>query len=76
MLQVILNVLPFIQIALAVVLIILILLQKTDSDAGGAFGGGNEASWHTRRGAEQVIYILTIIISILFVVSVILDLWK
>ena len=76
MLQVILNTLPFIQIALAVLLIVLILVQKTDSDAGGAFGGGHEASWHVRRGGEKFIFVFTILISILFVASVILDIWK
>ena len=72
----ILNILPYIQIALSVILIILILLQPTDADAGGSFGGGGNATWHTRRGAEKLIYLSTIVVSILFVVSVLADLWK
>ncbi len=76
MLQVILNTLPFIQIALAVILIVLILIQKNDGDAGGAFGGGHEASWHVRRGGEKFVFIFTVLIAILFVASVILDIWK
>lgn len=70
-----LTALPYIQIVLAVLLITLVLVQKTDSDAGGSFGGSSDASWHVRRGSEQFIYILTIIISIIFVASVVLDLW-
>lgn len=76
MLQTILNILPYIQIALSVVLIILILLQPTDADAGGSFGGGAVSTWHTRRGAEKVIYIATIVVAIVFVASVLLSLWK
>ena len=70
----ILSLLPYIQILLAVVLVTLILLQPTDADAGGSFGGGGNASWHTRRGSEQFIFVLTIIVSVLFVASVIADL--
>ncbi|MEN9604812.1 MAG: hypothetical protein RJB39_497 [Candidatus Parcubacteria bacterium] len=75
MLTAILKGLPYIQIVLAVLLVTLVLIQKTDSDAGGSFGGSSDSSWHTRRGGEQVIFVLTIIISIVFVASVILDLW-
>lgn len=70
-----LTALPYIQITLAVLLIALVLIQKTDSDAGGSFGGGSDASWHVRRGSEKFIFILTILVSITFVASVILDLW-
>ena len=72
----ILSILPYIQIALAVILVVLVLLQPTDADAGGSFGGGAVSSWHTRRGGEKVIFFGTVIVSVLFVASVILDLWK
>jgi len=76
MLTVILSVLPYIQIFLAILMVILVLIQQTDSDAGGSFGGAGTAHFHTRRGAEKIIFYLTIIISILFVASVLVDLWK
>lgn len=76
MLQIILNILPYIQITLSVILVVLILLQPTDTDAGGSFGGGGTSTWHTRRGGEKFIYMATIVVAILFVVSVLLDLWK
>jgi protein translocase SecG subunit len=77
MLTVILNILPYIQILLAILMVILILIQQTDSDAGGSFGGGGAGgNFHTRRGAEKFIFYFTIVISVLFVASVLVDLWK
>ncbi len=76
MLTVILNILPYIQIFLAILMVILVLIQQTDSDAGGSFGGGAATHFHTRRGPEKFIFYFTIIISILFVASVLVDLWK
>jgi preprotein translocase subunit SecG len=57
-------------------MVILVLIQQTESDAGGSFGGGATSAWHTRRGAEKFIFYLTIVISMLFVASVLVDLWK
>ena len=76
MLTVILSILPYIQILLAILMVILVLVQQTESDAGGSFGGGATSGWHTRRGAEKFIFYFTIVISILFVASVLVDLWK
>ena len=63
--------LPYIQIILAVLLIIAVLLQRTSSELGGAFGGGDNFSsvYHTRRGFEKTLFTATIIISILFIVT-------
>ncbi len=76
MLTVILNTLPYIQIFLAILLVILVLIQQTDSDAGGSFGGGAVAHFHTRRGPEKFIFYFTIIITVLFIASVLVDLWR
>lgn len=69
LMQALLPILPYIQIGLAILLVALILLQQTSSTLGGAFGGGDNwsASFHTRRGAEKVIFNGTIVIAILFV---------
>ncbi len=60
--------LPYIQIILAVLLIASILIQQSDSNAGGAFGGADNwnAGYHTRRGFEKIIFNATIVLSILF----------
>ncbi|MSR71257.1 MAG: preprotein translocase subunit SecG [Candidatus Taylorbacteria bacterium] len=68
--------LPYIQIGLAILLVAAVLLQRTSSELGGAFGGGDNFSsaYHTRRGFEKTLFTSTIIISILFIVSSILAL--
>lgn len=65
------GILPWIQIILSIILIISILLQKSDSGIGGAFGSGNDggSTYHTRRGLEKFLYRLTIFLAILLVAS-------
>lgn len=53
------------QIVLAGLLIITILLQQRGAGLSGTFGGESNA-YSTRRGAERVIFISTIIICVLF----------
>lgn len=74
--KVISSLLPYIQIVLAIVLIAAILLQQTGAAMGGAFGGGDNFSsaFHTRRGFEKTLFIVTIVIGILFAASAILNL--
>jgi protein translocase SecG subunit len=63
-------VLPYIQIALSILLVLFVLLQQTGASVGGAFGGDNfSAAYHTRRGSEKWLFYATIIAGTLFVVS-------
>jgi len=70
------SLLPYIQIFLSVILIGVILLQQTGAGAGGAFG--ENANWssafHTRRGAEKILFIATIVIAIIFALSAFISL--
>ena len=69
------NILPYAQIILSIFLVASILLQQTGNDLGGAFGGGDNFSGkHTRRGAEKILFNVTIILAILFVISAFLAL--
>ena len=71
----ILSILPWIQIILAVLLVITILLQAAEESLGGAFGGGTDSGdspSHTRRGAEKMLFKATIILAIFFVASILL----
>ena len=65
------SILPYAQIILSVILVALILMQYSEAGAGSAFGGGDglASGGHTRRGAEKIIFILTIIIAVLFALS-------
>jgi protein translocase SecG subunit len=67
----IVQILPYIQLGLSVILIALILLQQSEADLGSAFGGGEtlNAPAHTRRGFERVIFISTIVVAALFAAS-------
>jgi len=65
------EILPYIQISFATILVALILLQHSEADIGGSFGGSDGVNAaRTRRGAERVIFNSTILIAILFVASV------
>jgi preprotein translocase subunit SecG len=57
--------LNIIQIILGILLVIVILLQKQGSGLSGAFGGDGEF-YHTKRGAEKFLFVSTIVLSILF----------
>lgn len=66
----IVNIIPYIQIILSIVLIAAILLQQSDAGLGGVLGGGDSGGlYHTRRGFEKFLFILTIIVAFLFTVS-------
>lgn len=62
---------PYIQIVLSVLLIGGILLQQSEAGLGGAFGGGDgfSSGHHTKRGAERIVFISTIVVAVLFVVT-------
>ena len=64
------SLIPYIQIALSVLLIGGVLLQRSEAGLGGAFGGDSFSSGHhTKRGGEKVVFIATIIIAVVFVAT-------
>lgn len=64
--------LPYIEIALSLLLIVGVVLQNRGASLGGAFGGDNFAStFYKRRGAEKFLFNATSVIAILFVLSAI-----
>ena len=71
-------ILTVIQIVLAVLLVFLVLIQQSESGVGAVLGGGSDIEdegQHKRRGSEKIIFITTIVVSVLFVTSVILSLF-
>lgn len=67
------QLLSIVQLLLAILLTALILIQRANTDASGAFGadGGTGASLE-KRGAEKTLHRLTIIVAVLFVLSLLL----
>lgn len=57
-----------IQIILALLLVLLIVLQSKGTGLGTAFGG-DFGFYGTKRGAEKMLFIFTIIIAFLFLIS-------
>jgi protein translocase SecG subunit len=72
-----LAILPYIQIVLSVILVVAILIQKSEAGVGGSFGGSDNfnAGFHTRRGFEQKLFYFTITVAVLFVLSSLLTLF-
>lgn len=68
------NILTIGQIAVSLILIVLIMVQERSSGLSGVFGGGGGAPYQTRRGVEKMMYTVTIITSIIFVVLAVLNL--
>ncbi|MEK7198254.1 MAG: preprotein translocase subunit SecG, partial [Patescibacteria group bacterium] len=56
------------QIIISTLLILAILLQARGSGLSSVFGG-ESTFYHTRRGMEKVIFWLTIVLAVLFVIT-------
>lgn len=68
--QTVTHILPWIQIAVSLVLILSILFQQTGAGLGGALGGGDsETNYRTRRGFEKFLFGFTIIIAVAFALT-------
>lgn len=64
--------LSIIQIIISILLIIVILLQQKGTGLGAAFGGEGNI-YRTKRGLEKSLHIVTIILSVLFLVTSMLN---
>lgn len=63
--------LPYAQMGLALLLVIGVLLQQRGTGLSSTFGGAG-VGYSTKRGAEKVIFYVTIVIAALFIVTSIL----
>lgn len=69
------QVLPWFQLVLSLLLVILVLLQRSGDGMEGALGGSaSNMTYFARRGAERFLFVGTITIAILFAVSAALPL--
>jgi preprotein translocase subunit SecG len=64
------TILPIIQVILSILLVIGILLQRSEAGLGSAFGAdGMSSTRYSRRGFEKFLFNGTIVIAILFIVT-------
>lgn len=56
-----------IHLLVSIALISLVLLQSSQGGLGTAFGGGE--AYRTKRGAERVVFIGTIVLAVLFLIT-------
>lgn len=54
------------QMVISIALMVVILMQSQGAGLSGAFGGTGGGVTRTKRGADKILYYLTIIFSILF----------
>lgn len=59
------KLIQILQIVIAMLLILAILLQNRGAGLSGIFGGGGDV-YRTKRGAEKVLFIATIVLTVLF----------
>lgn len=66
------NLFSTLTVVSALLMILTILIQTRGSSLGAAFGG-DTSFYRSRRGAEAVIFNATIVLAVIFVLSVILS---
>ncbi len=64
------DILPYIQVVLSILLVIGVLLQRSEESLGAAFGSDSGSNGRfMRRGFEKLLFTATVILAILFVIS-------
>jgi preprotein translocase subunit SecG len=69
------NILPWLQVIVAVLLIGAILIQRSGEGIGSAFGGSSGGVFHAKRGPEKFVFITSIILAGLFIIVSVLNLF-
>lgn len=59
------SIYPFIQLIIAILLIVVIILQTRGTQAGIAFGGSGE-SYRSKKGIERILFYATVVLAVLF----------
>ena len=64
------QILPYIQVVLSILLVVMILLQRSEASLGSAFGTDSASGTRfTRRGFEKTLFRGTILVAALFAAS-------
>lgn len=68
------QILPYLTVVSAVFLILSILLQNQGSSLGSGFGGETNF-YRSKRGAEKILFYVTIVLAVIFVASILASLF-
>lgn len=70
------HALPWIQFALSIILVVLVLLQRSSEGIEGSLMGGSSSNmtYFARRGADKFIFNATIVVAVLFALTSVLPL--
>lgn len=71
--NIITDILPYVTIGSAALMILAVLLQQRGASLGAGFGGSSEL-YTTRRGIDKNLFEATIVLSVLFVLSILVGL--
>lgn len=69
------NILPWLQVVVSLLLVIVILIQRSSEGVGSAFGGTGGGVFYAKRGAEKFIFITSLILAGLFIILSVLNLF-
>lgn len=61
------NITQVLLIITSILLIVLVTLQSSDSSLGSGFSSVTKSGFHTKRGPEKLMYLVTIAAAIIFV---------
>ena len=67
------GILPYVQVGVAILLVIAILLQQRGSGLSATFGGEGNV-YRTKRGLEKILFISTLVLGALFLILAFLNL--
>jgi preprotein translocase subunit SecG len=67
------NLFNIITVVTGALMILLVLLQNRGQSLGASFGG-DSSFYRSKRGAEKIIFNATIVLAVIFVLSVVLSL--
>ncbi|MFH1461206.1 MAG: preprotein translocase subunit SecG [Patescibacteria group bacterium] len=68
------HTLLIVQIVISLALIVAVLLQQRSAGGSAIFGAGGGTSYYTKRGFEKILFITTIVLAGLFMISAFLNL--
>ena len=61
------NITQILLIVVSIIMIVLVTLQSSDTSLGSGFSSVTKSGFHTKRGPEKLMYLVTIATAVIFV---------